>query len=142
MALLRRKSDKADVLAGVPLFAGLSKKELIALASHVTELDIPAGRTLASQGELGREAMIVLKGSAVVRRNGRKIAELGEGDVIGEMSLITNAPRTATVVASTDMVILLLDPRDFSAVMEDHPAVASKVLHTVAQRLIELERPV
>lgn len=141
MALLRRKSDRAEVLSKVPLFAGLSKKELNAMASYTTELGIHAGKTLGTQGELGREAMIVLQGKAAVRRNGRKIAELGEGDVLGEMSLVTNAPRTATVVASTDMVILLLDARDFSLTIEEHPGIAVKILHRVAQRLIEHERP-
>lgn len=137
MALLRRKADKIEVLAGVELFAGLSKKELGELATHVTEITVPAGTKLVEEGDTGREAVVILEGRATVRRKGRKIAEVGEGDVIGEMSLVTRAPRNATVTADTDLVVLHLDARDFASVIDTYPKVALKVLETVSRRLVE-----
>lgn len=97
MAILKRQDDKIRVLARVPLFTGLSKKELGEIARLVTEVEIPPRDYLAHQGEAGREAMVILSGKATVIRTGRKIAELSNGDVVGEMSLLTNTPRNASV---------------------------------------------
>lgn len=136
MALLRRKAEKVDVLAGVGLFDGLSKRELGELARYVTELEIPAGASLATEGKSGQEAVVILEGTATVRRKGRKIAQVGKGDVVGEMSLVTKAKRNATVRADTDLVVLHIDAGDFATVMDEYPKVAVKVLQTVADRLV------
>ena len=140
MALLSKHSDKVDVLAGVPLFTGLSKKELGEIARLVTEVEIPPRDFLAYEGEVGREALVILSGKATVRRGGRKIAEIGQGDVVGEMSLITNLPRNASVRADTLMRALVMDTREFSSLIDFHPAVGVKILRTVAQRLAEATR--
>lgn len=137
MAILRRHSDKIDVLASVPLFSGLSKKELGEIARNVTEVEIGPRQYLAIEGERGAEAMVILAGRATVRKKGRKVAVLGSGDVFGEMSLITNLPRNATVMTDTIVAALVMSPREFDAVMDQHPKVAVKILKTVAKRLIE-----
>ncbi len=139
MPLLRRQSDKVDVLRKVPLLSGLSKKELTLVARHTTEAEVKAGTQVMRQGELGREAMVILSGSAVVRRNGRKIKELEPGDVMGEISLVTNAHRTADVIAISDMRVLVADAREFSTILDQNPKVAAKVMKTIADRLAELE---
>ena len=77
MGLLKRHSDKVDVLSGVPLFSGLSKKELGEIARNVTEVDISPREYLAFEGEIGNQAMVILAGKVTVRKRGRKIAELG-----------------------------------------------------------------
>lgn len=137
MALLGRHSDKVDVLAAVPLFSGLSKKELGEIARFVTEVEISPRQYLAMEGETGREVMVILAGTATVRKKGRKVAELGAGDVVGEMSLLTNLPRNATVKTNTFVAALVMDPREFDAVMAAQPKVAVKILRTVATRLVE-----
>lgn len=138
MSLLRRRDQKVEVLEKVSLFAGLTKKELGEVARHLDEVDVKEGTTLTKEGDLGREAMVILKGTAVVRRRGRKIAELGPGDVIGELSLLAEIPRTATVVAGTDVTVALMNASDFGAVVDENPKVAVRMLRTVAHRLAEL----
>ena len=132
-----RKTDKANALGKVGLFAGLSKKELGFIAGLTTETTLEAGSALVEQGELGREAMVIMAGTAVVRRNNRKVAELGPGDVVGEMSLINHAPRNATVVATTDVTVLHMDAREFTSVMESNKRLTMKLLKTVAARLAD-----
>ncbi len=139
MALLRRQSDKADALGKVDLFSGLSKKELTALARLADEVDVGEGTILATQGEHGRQVEVILAGSAVVRRNGRKVADLGVGDVVGEISLVTHRPRNADVVTSEPSTLLVLDGRAFDTVMSEMPSVAQKVLRIVADRLAETD---
>jgi CRP/FNR family transcriptional regulator, cyclic AMP receptor protein len=137
VALLGRHSDKVDVLASVPLFSGLSKRELGEIARFVTEVEISPRQYLAMEGEKGKEVLVILAGKATVRKKGRKVAELGAGDVVGEMSLLTNLPRNATVRTDTFVAALVMDPREFDAVMAAQPKVAVKILRTVATRLVE-----
>ena len=79
----------------------------------------------------------LLAGKVTVRKKGRKVAELGTGDVVGEMSLVTNRPRNATVRAETFVAALVMDSKEFATVMDEHPQVAAKILRTVAERLTE-----
>jgi CRP-like cAMP-binding protein len=137
MALLKRHSDKVDVLSRVPLFSGLSRKELGEIARNVTEVEISPREYLAFEGEAGSQALVLLAGRVSVRKKGRKVAELSTGDVVGEMSLVTNKPRNATVRADTFVAALVMDPKEFATVMDEHPQVATKILRTVAERLAE-----
>ena len=137
MALLRRQSDKADVIASIPLFGGLTKREVSEIAKLVDEMDVAEGTTLATQGEVARQVVVILSGSAVVRRSGRKVAEVGPGDIVGEIGLVTHRPRNATVVTATPATILVLSGQAFDKVMQELPSVARKVLQTVADRLAE-----
>lgn len=137
MALLKRQADKVAVLSGVPLFSGLSKKELGDIARNVTEVEISPREYLAFEGETGHQAMVILAGKVTVRKKGRKVAELGRGDVVGEMSLVTNKPRNATVRADTFVAALVMDSKEFGSLMDEHPQVAAKILKTVAERLTE-----
>lgn len=141
MALLRRQSDRVQVLAEVPLFAGLSKKELSQIARSVTEVEIAPREYLTLEGETGSHAMVILGGKATVRKRGKKVAELSTGDVVGEMSLVTDLPRNATVRADTFVTALIMDRGGFVKVMDEHPRVAAKILRTVADRLVEATGP-
>ena len=136
MALLKRHADKIGVLGAVPLFSGLSKRELGEIARNVTEVEMSPGEYLAFEGETGHQAMVLLAGKVTVRKKGRKVAELGTGDVVGEMSLVTNKPRNASVRADTFVAALVMDSKEFASVMDEHPRVAAKILKTVAERLI------
>lgn len=122
-------------LKSVPLFAGCTKKQLQHVAAITTELQIPSGTTLMTEGTTAHEFIVIVSGTAVVRRNGRKVAELGPGDVIGELALIMHRPRTATVVASSDMDVLVVDGRSFDPLLDEVPGLARQLLKTVAERL-------
>ncbi len=129
-----------DHLARVPLFATCSTKDLQKIAKASDEIAVKAGTTLVDQGQQGREAFIVVEGSAAVKRNGRKITTLGPGAVIGELSLLDRGPRTATVTADTDMTVLVIDQRNFAGVIDQVPALAHKLLATLAGRIRDLDR--
>ena len=98
-----------------------------------------AGRALTTEGQPGREFMIIVEGQASVRRDGRLVATLGPGEFFGEMSLIAGAPRSATVRAETDMLIETLNRREFSSMLGKNPSLARKVLVGAVKRLHGLE---
>ncbi len=122
------KNDIDAHLAANPLFQGLSKKELRTVSQLMTEITVAAGTTLIEQDTVGRECMIIVDGVAVVRRNGRKIATLGAGDIMGELSILSGLPRTATVVAQTDLVVESLNRRELMSLLDDSPLIAKKIL--------------
>jgi len=134
-----KQPEKVRALLEIPLFSGLSKKELDSLARLTTEISVNDGQTLVKQGQLGKEAMIIMSGTAVVRRNGRKIDEMGPGDFFGEMSLIDDMPRNADVIASSDMTLLLMDSKEFSTIFDQYPKVAVKILKVVVERLLRVK---
>ena len=129
------RNAKIELLKKVPLFAGCSKAELRELALVADELDLKEGRTLVREGRPGREFFILLEGSVRVSRNGRKVSELGPGDWFGEIALLTDVPRTATVTATSPIRVLVVTGRSFQRVVEKMPTIALKVLETLAQRV-------
>lgn len=134
------RSAQLEHLRQVPLFAGCNKKELQAIAKAGDEITMTAGTVIVEQGQLGREAFVILSGEVTVRRANRKIDSMGAGAVLGEMSLLDHGPRTATVVCETDCELFVLDQRHFRAVLEDIPAIAMRLLATLATRLREMDR--
>ena len=135
-------SNKAflDDLRRIPLFAGCTKKELERLARAGDEVDMEAGSLLADQGQTGREAFVVLAGSVSVRRNGRKVATLGPGAIVGELSLLDHGPRTATVTCDTDCKVFVISQRHFLAMLDDVPTIGHKLMASLAGRIRELDR--
>ena len=135
-------STKASLqhLRNVSLFASCSTKDLQRIAKAGDEISMAAGTLIVDQGQTGREAFIVLKGTVIVKRNGRKVASLGEGTVVGELSLLDHGPRTATVTCETDCTLLLITQRHFSAVLDDVPALSHKLLASLAGRIRDLDR--
>jgi CRP-like cAMP-binding protein len=135
-------SKKAYIehLRNVPLFQGCSNRDLEKNAKAGDEVRMPAGSLILDQGQTGREAFVVLDGTVVAKRNGKKIANLGRGAVVGELSLLDHGPRTATVICETDCELLLLDQRNFMGVLDEVPALAHKLLATLAGRIRDLDR--
>jgi CRP-like cAMP-binding protein len=130
-----RKNTKVDLIKSTPLFSRCTRRELDALAAEADELPLPAGTTLTKQGDRGREFMVLVQGSADVRRNGRRINELGPGDFIGEIALLTGSPRTATVTTTSDSLLLVLTDRAFRRVVDRIPTVQDRVVAALAARL-------
>ena len=131
------RSDIDQTLASIPIFSECSKKELKAISKLVTPVQVHAGKTLVTEGDPGREFMIIASGTATVRRNGRKVASLGPGDFFGELAVLAGVPRTATVVADTDMTVEALNRAEFSALLDESPALAKKILLGAVKRLYE-----
>jgi CRP-like cAMP-binding protein len=127
-------------LRNVNLFQGCSTKELERIAKASDEITMPAGSLIVDQGQTGREAFIVLAGTVTVKRNGKKLGSYGPGTIIGELSLLDHGPRTATVICDSDCDLLLLDQRHFMGVLDTVPAIAHKLLATLAGRIRDLDR--
>jgi CRP/FNR family transcriptional regulator, cyclic AMP receptor protein len=132
-----RRNRKLELISSVPLFAGCSKKELSRIASLADEVDLPAGRQLTREGERGREFCILVSGSADVRKGKRKVASLGAGDFFGEIALVLDAPRSATVEAATDVRVLVVERRAFKQLLTEMPSIQTKVLEALAVRLAD-----
>ena len=121
-------------LAQVPLFEGLSKKQLELVSSLATRLDVPASTELTREGGRGYEFVIVLEGSVEVRRHGRLIASRGAGEFFGEMALVDRTPRTATVRSTTPVVVEVIPRREFQALLSEVPDIAERIRTTMAKR--------
>ena len=126
-------------LGAVPLFRGLSKKQLRRISSLMTRVDRPAGQVLTSEGKSGNEFFIVLEGDVEVRQGDRVIATRGPGDYLGEIALLDDRPRTATVVATTPVSVEVLSRREFMSLLAEAPELSEQIMATVAQRLADLE---
>jgi CRP-like cAMP-binding protein len=105
-----------------------------------TERVLKAGTVIMDQGQTGREAYVILEGSATVKRNGKKIGSAKSGSVVGELSLLDNGPRTATVTADTDVRLLVVTERGLKAAIDNIPAISRKLLKALATRVRELDR--
>lgn len=130
-----RRDAKVELLKKVPLFADCSKAELRALAKSSDEIDLREGTVMTREGRPGREFFVLIEGTARVTKNGRKVAELTGGDWFGEIALITDRPRTATVTATSAVDVLVLTDRRFRQAVETMPTIALKVLSSVGERL-------
>jgi CRP-like cAMP-binding protein len=137
MAIYGRRSEKADALADIPLFSNLSNKERMELARHVDELPVKNGTVLTKQGDAGDAFYLIVDGRADVIKNGTKIAKLGPGDAVGEMALLDGEPRSATVMMTSDGIVLTMPRREFKAVLHDIPGISSKMLVALSLRLRE-----
>lgn len=126
-------------LGTLKLFSSCSKRELQHIARAGDEVTVLEGRLLVDQGDIGREAFVILDGKATVKRNGKKIATLGPGDHFGELALLDHGPRTASVIAETDLTVFVLTARKFSGVLDEIPALARKLMASLASRVRELD---
>ncbi|HMC36449.1 MAG TPA: cyclic nucleotide-binding domain-containing protein [Actinomycetota bacterium] len=124
----------------VPLFKDVSKPGIRAIVSAATEADVRAGKELVREGEFGRHLYVILGGEAIVTRGGRRLARLGPGDFFGELAFLDGAPRSATVTARTDLQVMIVGPREFDVVVEREPAIAKRLLATMAKRVRQEDR--
>jgi len=130
-----RRDKKVELIKAVPLFSRCSKKELQEVAALADEIDLPEGRVLTREGDTGHEFFVILEGTAEVRHGGRKVRTLGPGDFLGEIALLTQLPRTATVTAATPLDVLVITAREFRSLLAHAPKVQTKVLEALAERL-------
>jgi CRP/FNR family transcriptional regulator, cyclic AMP receptor protein len=133
------KKDRVELFGSVWLFERCSRRELDVLQRAATELDVEAGRSLATQGELGREFIVIVSGKAEVTRDGTHVADLGAGSFFGEMSLLDHEPRAATVTTTEPTHVLVMSANGFDTVVTTMPSVDRKMLTVLAQRLRDIE---
>jgi CRP-like cAMP-binding protein len=134
-----RKEQLTGALRNTPLFALATEKDLRNVAKHAHPIDVVQGTTVVREGEPGDRFYVVLEGSVKVTRNGRKIAELGVGQSFGELALLANTPRNATVTATSDAELVSFDRKTFAKVLDESPLFARRLLEAVAKRLRECD---
>jgi CRP/FNR family transcriptional regulator, cyclic AMP receptor protein len=137
MALFTQDT-KIKSLRQAPLFEGLSKRELTELARRSEDMELDAGTVLCREGDVGQEFFVILDGEVEVKRKGKRIGTRGAGDFIGEIALLEDIKRTATVTAKTPLHVFVLTRPAFQHLVNEHPAVERKVLRTLARRLAAL----
>jgi len=129
------RNRKVELLKHVPLFSGCSKKELERIAQVADEIDFGPGKMLIKEGSPGREFFVLVDGTAQISRKGRRIDTAGPGDFFGEMALLADQPRNATVTTTSPVDALVVTARSFKGLIEDNPLIALKVMRAVAERL-------
>jgi CRP/FNR family transcriptional regulator, cyclic AMP receptor protein len=141
MPVTRRGKDrKIELLSKVPLFSECNQRELGRIASLADEIEVDEGTVLTKEGLPGREAFVISEGKAKCTLRRKRLATFGPGDVFGEMSLLDNEPRSATVTAETDMSVFVIDSRSFWGLCEEAPSVARKIMKSIAQRIRAVEK--
>jgi CRP-like cAMP-binding protein len=132
---MRTPDGGIDVLAQRPLFSGLSRKELKSVVALGVNVEVPAGQEMTKQDAVGLEAFLIISGAARCLIDAGELAVLGPGDFFGELSLLDGARRSATVLADTDMVVVVFDKREFRQLIEASTSIALKLLAAMAARL-------
>jgi CRP-like cAMP-binding protein len=130
-----RKDAKIELLKRVPLFERCSQRELGQIAALADELHLPEARKLTSEGTGGYEFIVLVEGAADVLRKGKAVNELGPGDFVGEIALVTGQPRTATVKTRGPSRILVLTAAGFRSLMREVPSIQDKVLAALTARI-------
>ena len=130
---------KLEMLRGVSLFGTMSTKELAAVEQLADTVDVPAGHVLMRQDASGGEMFVIASGEVIVERNGREVARLGPGDVVGEMALLSEGPRTATVTAAEPSTLFVLAHREFHSLMDQSAEVRKCVFEAMGHRIRSIE---
>lgn len=132
--MFRRIDPVPAALKESELASLIPRRELQILERLGTMVTMPAGRVAIREDEVGRECMVIVEGTFTVTKHGEPLALLGAGDVVGEMALFTNRPRTATVTAENDSVVYAFSRREFASVLDNCPTLAVIVRSDAAER--------
>ena len=132
--MFAKRDPRIDAIAGLDLFAGLDRKQLSTVVSLSTLITLPAGSVLCRRGERGREAFVLVEGSAAVSVDDQAVAVLQPGAVFGEMSLLDGKPRVASVTATTSVSVLVLSPVELASLLESVPPVRARIFTTLGAR--------
>jgi len=136
---MARSDASVELLSQVPLFSACSKKELQAIAKRAQDVTVPAGTAVVREGEAGDAFYVIVSGQAEVARSGQVVATIGAGSFFGDLALLDRAPRNATVTAITEMELIVLGQREFSAMLDEAGGFARKLLVALAHRLREMD---
>jgi CRP/FNR family transcriptional regulator, cyclic AMP receptor protein len=134
------RARKIELLAQMPLFSTCTQRELGQVATLTVPAEVQAGTVLTRQGASGGLAYVIAEGRAEVVRANRRLATLGPGDVVGELSLIDGEPRSATVKALTDLEVLEISAQDLNRLLRRAPSVRRKLLEALSERVRQADR--
>lgn len=137
--MLRKQNPKVRELGRLKPFAACSRRELEEIGRLADEVSVPAGTQLTREGTGGHECFVIADGEAVVRIDGRDVAKVGPGDIVGEMSLLDREPRSATVIATQQLTAFVMTGVQFAEVADRFPSVARRVMQILAHRLREAQ---
>jgi CRP-like cAMP-binding protein len=129
------KNAKVELLKKAPLFSDCSRRELNEIAMIADEVDFPAGTALMTEGETGKEFVVVVDGAVEIRRGGKLVPLKGDATFFGETALLTGTPRNATVTTTTTVRALVITARAFGRLLTDSPGIQRKILSSLATRL-------
>jgi len=130
-----RKDAKTELLRRTPLFANCSKRELDAIGGIADEIDLKEGKELTREGKPGREFFVLVEGTADVVKKGRRVNTLEAMDFFGEIALIHESPRTATVKATSPLRAMGLTSWSMRSLIKEHPEIAQHVIEVLVARL-------
>jgi CRP-like cAMP-binding protein len=126
---------KADALHRCPFFQDLSRKELVQLARMTEDLEVDEGKVLTREGQSGREFFVIVDGEVSVTKNDTEVRKLSDGDFFGEIALLEDRPRTATVTAATPVRFFVLTRQSFRSLLERQPELEEKVMQALEERV-------
>ena len=129
---------KIKALKRAPLFEGLTQKELVELAKVTDDIEAPSGTVLIREGDTGNEFFVLMDGEVRVSRKGKDLGTRSAGDFLGEIAILEDVRRTATVTAETPVRFFVLTSRAFKRLVKQSPNVELKVLRTLARRMLTL----
>ena len=132
------RDTKVEALKRAPLFAELSRNELNELAKLTEDVDVDPGQVLCKEGRTGQEFFVIIEGEVEVTRRGKTLVKRGSGEFFGEIALVEDVPRTATVTARTPLRFFVLTRRDFLRLLDNQPKVERKVMRALARRLVSV----
>jgi CRP/FNR family transcriptional regulator, cyclic AMP receptor protein len=135
---LFNQDTKVEALKRVPLFDGLSRKEFAEVARVTDDLEVPAGQVLCKEGDTGQEFFVIVEGEIDITKGGKLVAQRDGGEFVGEIALLENVPRTATVTATTPLRLFVLTRQDFRRLVDANPSVEQKIMRALARRVVEL----
>ena len=133
--MLFSHDTKADALAACPFFEGLSRNELLEIAKVTEDLEVEAGKALTREGQSGSEFFVIVDGDVSVTKEGQEIRTLGPGDFFGEIALLEDTPRTATVTAKTPLRFFVLTRQAFRSMLAHQPELEEKVVAALEERV-------
>jgi CRP-like cAMP-binding protein len=135
------KDERVELLRKVHLFASCTDKQLSFIATQVEDVDVDGGKVLCVEGSSGGDFFVVVTGTAKVERGGKVVDQLGPGAFFGEIALIDQGPRTATVTTTSPMRLIVLGPAQFRDVLHADPDMARQLLVAVTKRLRAISAP-
>jgi CRP-like cAMP-binding protein len=138
--LLRHNAQKINFLRKVPLFSNLSQRHLGEISKHADQVRVETGKVLAQQGRTGWEFIFIVEGKARVEKDGKVIRQLSGGNFFGEIAMIDGEPRTATVIAESDMTLLVVHKTSFNHLLDTIPGLQKKILISLCEYLRKAEK--
>jgi CRP-like cAMP-binding protein len=130
-----RRDEKVRLISRIPLFQTCSQAELARIASIAVQVDLPSGEVVFREGERGDDFLVLAKGTADVRAKKRHVRTLRAGDFAGEIALLLDVPRTATLTTTSPVTALHVTRKGFSALLDTSPKIREKLLLALAQRV-------